>query len=36
MKFPYGIANFHQVITEGYFYQDKTAFIPLLEEEATK
>ncbi|MBM3241012.1 AAA family ATPase [Candidatus Poribacteria bacterium] len=33
MKFPYGIANFHQVITEGYFYQDRTGFIRLLEEE---
>ena len=33
MKFPYGIANFQQIITEGYFYQDKTDFIRLLEEE---
>ena len=35
MKFPYGIANFHQIITEGYFYQDRTGFIRLLEEEGT-
>jgi hypothetical protein len=33
MKFPYGISDFHQIITEGYFYQDRTGFISLLEDE---
>jgi len=32
MKFPYGISDFYQVITEGYFYVDRTGAIPLLEE----
>ncbi|MFO7749302.1 MAG: AAA family ATPase, partial [Desulfobacteraceae bacterium] len=32
MKFPYGISDFKTVITEGYFYCDRTDKIPLLEE----
>ncbi|MGH9837786.1 MAG: AAA family ATPase [Blastocatellia bacterium] len=32
MKFPYGIADFHQIITEGYFYADRTGFIPRIED----
>ncbi len=32
MKFPYGIANFEAVISEGYEYVDRTAFLPLLED----
>nr|VFK61513.1 MAG: Predicted AAA-ATPase [Candidatus Kentron sp. TUN]VFK70321.1 MAG: Predicted AAA-ATPase [Candidatus Kentron sp. TUN] len=32
MKFPYGMADFHSLITEGYFYADRTDHIPLLEE----
>ena len=32
MKFPYGVADFHQLITEGYFYADRTGHIPLIEE----
>nr|VFJ54009.1 MAG: PD-(D/E)XK nuclease superfamily protein [Candidatus Kentron sp. FM]VFJ72865.1 MAG: PD-(D/E)XK nuclease superfamily protein [Candidatus Kentron sp. FM]VFK20440.1 MAG: PD-(D/E)XK nuclease superfamily protein [Candidatus Kentron sp. FM] len=31
MKFPYGIANFHALITEGYFYADRTDHIASLE-----
>jgi len=32
MKFPYGISDFYKLITEGYFYVDRTAFIRLIEE----
>ncbi|HMV50751.1 MAG TPA: AAA family ATPase [Blastocatellia bacterium] len=32
MKFPYGIANFHKVITESYFYVDRTACIQHIED----
>ncbi len=32
MKFPYGIADFYKLITGGYFYADRTACIPALEE----
>jgi len=32
MKFPYGISNFEKIITNGYFYIDRTDCIPLLEE----
>lgn len=32
MKFPYGISDFYKVITGGYFYADRTAYIRLLEE----
>lgn len=32
MKFPYGISDFHALITEGYYYCDRTDRIPLLEE----
>ena len=31
IKFPYGMADFRQIITEGYFYCDRTGSIPLLE-----
>ncbi len=32
MKFPYGISDFYQLITEDYFYVDRTGRIKLLEE----
>lgn len=32
MKFPYAINNFSKLITGGYFYQDRTDRIPLLED----
>jgi Predicted AAA-ATPase/PD-(D/E)XK nuclease superfamily len=32
MKFPYGISDFYQVISGGYFYVDRTAALPVLEE----
>lgn len=32
MKFPYGLSDFKTLITEHYFYQDRTALIPALEE----
>jgi hypothetical protein len=32
MKFPYGIADFYKLITEDYFYVDRTAFLPRIEE----
>ncbi len=32
LKFPYGIADFYQVMTGGYFYVDRTAAIPTLED----
>ncbi len=28
MKFPYGIADFHKIRQQGYFYQDRTDRIP--------
>ncbi|MCX6031230.1 MAG: AAA family ATPase [Chloroflexi bacterium] len=31
MKFPYGVSDFYQMVTEGYFYVDRTDRIPLLE-----
>jgi hypothetical protein len=31
MNFPYGIADFYQLITEGCFYADRTGHIPLIE-----
>ncbi len=31
MKIPYGLANFATIRREGYFYVDKTPFLPLLE-----
>jgi hypothetical protein len=31
MKIPYGISDFHQLRTEGYFYADKTRYIEVLE-----
>jgi len=32
MKFPYGICDFHKIITEDYLYIDRTDRIPLIEE----
>jgi hypothetical protein len=32
MKFPYGIADFYQLRTEGYFYVDRTDYLPRIEE----
>jgi hypothetical protein len=32
MKFPYGICDFYDIITENYFYVDRTAHIRLIEE----
>ncbi len=32
MKFPYGICDYHKIITENYFYVDRTDRIPLIEE----
>ena len=32
IKFPYGMADFRQIITQGYFYCDRTRAIPLLEQ----
>jgi hypothetical protein len=32
LKIPYGISNFHRIITENYFYIDRTAHIRLIEE----
>ncbi|MCP5499507.1 MAG: AAA family ATPase [Leptospiraceae bacterium] len=34
IKFPYGIMDFSDIITEGYFYQDRTAFIEKCENTA--
>ncbi len=31
MKIPYGLSDFGQIRTEGFFYADKTPFLPLLE-----
>lgn len=32
MKFPYGLSNFQKVVSEGYFYVDRTAYLRTLEE----
>ena len=32
MKFPYGLADFSQIRSEGYVYVDRTGYIPVLEE----
>src|SRR5580698_5068234 len=32
MKIPYGVSNFAELRTEGYFYVDKTPFLPVLED----
>ena len=32
MKIPYGISDFEQIRTEGFFYADKTSFLPALED----
>jgi Predicted AAA-ATPase len=31
INFPYGISDFHRLITSGYFYADRTGHIPLIE-----
>ncbi len=31
MKFPYGLSDFKQIVTQDFFYQDRTHFIPILE-----
>ena len=31
MKFPYGLSNFYELITEDYFYVDRTGHLPLIE-----
>ena len=31
MQFPYGLSDFSKLIQDGYFYQDRTDRIPLLE-----
>ncbi len=31
MKFPYGMCDFYDIITENYFYVDRTNKIPLIE-----
>ena len=31
-RFPYGICDFNKVVTKGYFYCDRTNYIPLLED----
>ena len=31
MKIPYGLSNFRDIITQGYVYVDKTAYIERLE-----
>ena len=31
MKIPYGISHFGQIREEGFFYADKTPFLPVLE-----
>ena len=36
MKFPYGISDFRKIITEGYYYCDRTDRIPLLERAASQ
>lgn len=36
MKFPYGISDFYKLITEGYFYLDRTEHIRLVEELGTQ
>jgi len=32
LKFPYGLADFYRLRTEGYVYLDRTTYLPLLEE----
>ena len=32
MKFPYGISDFKEIVSKGYFYCDRTDRIPLLED----
>ncbi|MGE0087218.1 MAG: AAA family ATPase [Desulfococcaceae bacterium] len=32
MKFPYGICDFYKIITEGYYYADRTDRIPVIED----
>ena len=35
MKIPYGLSNFKNIISEGYLYIDKTAYIETLEQEGS-
>lgn len=32
MKFPYGISDFKKIVTQGFYYCDRTDYIPLLEQ----
>ena len=32
MKIPYGMSNFRDIRTNGYFYVDKTPFLPQIEQ----
>ncbi len=32
MKFPYGLCDFHKIVTQGFVYCDRTGYIPLLEQ----
>ena len=36
MKFPYGLADFYKIRKEGYFYQDRTAYLRVVEERGTQ
>jgi hypothetical protein len=36
MKLPYGLADFYKIRKEGYFYQDRTHFIRVVEERGTQ
>ena len=31
MTIPYAVANFSEIMEKGYFYVDKTSYIPLME-----
>ncbi len=31
-KFPYGVSDFHKIVTEGYWYVDRTEYIRAVEE----
>ena len=34
MKFPYGLADFEKLISQGYYYADRSHYLALLEDEA--
>lgn len=36
MKFPYGLADFYKIRKEGYFYQDRTAYLRAVEERGSQ